>query len=64
MLEKIRQSKILTLLLLTAVVYFFLQYLTPLFSPILVAMAQVKATLSPCSDAISSASFQSAPRSR
>ena len=38
MLEKIRQSKILTLLLLTAVVYFFLQYLTPLFSPILVAM--------------------------
>ena len=38
MLEKIRQSKILTLLLLTAVVYFFLQYLTPLFSPILVAL--------------------------
>ncbi len=38
MLEKIRQSKMLTLLLITAVVYFFLRYLTPLFSPILVAM--------------------------
>lgn len=38
MLEKIKQNKIITLLLITAVVYFFLQYLTPLFSPILVAM--------------------------
>ena len=38
MLEKVKQSKIITLLLITAVVYFFLQYLTPLFSPILVAM--------------------------
>lgn len=38
MLEKIRESKILTLLLIVAVVYFFLQYLTPLFSPILTAM--------------------------
>lgn len=38
MLEKIRQSKMITLLLITAVVYFFLQYLTPLFSPILAAM--------------------------
>lgn len=38
MLEKIRESKIITLLLIIAVVYFFLQYLTPLFSPILVAM--------------------------
>lgn len=38
MLEKVRQNKMLTLLLITAVVYFFLRYLTPLFSPILVAM--------------------------
>ena len=38
MLEKVRESKIITLLLIIAVVYFFLQYLTPLFSPILVAM--------------------------
>lgn len=38
MWEKIRQNKIITLLLIIAVVYFFLQYLTPLFSPILVAM--------------------------
>ena len=38
MLEKLRQSEMLTLLLITAVVYFFLRYLTPLFSPILVAM--------------------------
>lgn len=38
MLEKARENKMLTLLLLVAVVYFFLQYLTPLFSPILVAM--------------------------
>lgn len=38
MWEKIRESKIITLLLIIAVVYFFLQYLTPLFSPILVAM--------------------------
>lgn len=38
MLEKIKQNKIITLLLITAVVYFFLQYLTPLFSPILTAM--------------------------
>lgn len=38
MLEKVRQSKIITLLFITAVVYFFLQYLTPLFSPILTAM--------------------------
>ena len=38
MLEKVRESKIITLLLIVAVVYFFLQYLTPLFSPILVAM--------------------------
>lgn len=38
MLEKINEHKITTLLLIIAVVYFFLQYLTPLFSPILVAM--------------------------
>lgn len=38
MLEKVRENKIITLLLIIAVVYFFLQYLTPLFSPILVAM--------------------------
>lgn len=38
MLEKIRRSKSITLLLTVAVVYFFLQYLTPLFSPILIAM--------------------------
>lgn len=38
MLEKIRRSKSITLLLTVAVVYFFLQYLTPLFSPILTAM--------------------------
>lgn len=38
MLERIRESRIITLLLIVAVVYFFLQYLTPLFSPILVAM--------------------------
>lgn len=38
MLEKIKQSKMLTLLLITAVVYFFLRYLAPLFSPVLVAM--------------------------
>lgn len=38
MWEKIRENKIITLLLVIAVVYFFLQYLTPLFSPILVAM--------------------------
>lgn len=38
MLEKIKRSKTITLLLTVAVVYFFLQYLTPLFSPILSAM--------------------------
>ncbi len=38
MLEKIKEHKIMTLLLIIAVVYFFLQYLTPLFSPILIAM--------------------------
>lgn len=38
MLEKVKQSKMITLLLITAVVYFFLRYLSPLFSPILVAM--------------------------
>ena len=37
-MERIRQNKIITLLLVIAVVYFFLQYLTPLFSPSLVAM--------------------------
>lgn len=38
MLERMKQSKLITLLLTVAVVYFFLQYLTPLFSPILAAM--------------------------
>lgn len=38
MLERIKRSKTITLLLTVAVVYFFLQYLTPLFSPILSAM--------------------------
>lgn len=38
MLERVKQNKLITLLLIVAVVYFFLQYLTPLFSPILVAM--------------------------
>lgn len=38
MLERLRQSKPITLLLTVAIVYFFLQYLTPLFSPILAAM--------------------------
>lgn len=38
MWEKLRENKIITLLLIIAVVYFFLQYLTPLFSPILTAM--------------------------
>lgn len=38
MLEKIWEHKITTLLLIIAVVYFFLQYLTPLLSPILIAM--------------------------
>lgn len=38
MLERVKQNKLITLLLIVAVVYFFLRYLTPLFSPILVAM--------------------------
>lgn len=38
MVEKIKESKIITLLLIIGTVYFFLQYLTPLISPILIAM--------------------------
>lgn len=38
MLEKIKNSKIGVLLLLTGAVYFFLQYLSPLVAPALVAM--------------------------
>ncbi len=38
MVEKIKNSKLLLLLLLTGAVYFFLQYLTPLIAPVLVAM--------------------------
>ncbi len=38
MWERMKHSKLITLLLTVAVVYFFLQYLTPLFSPILAAM--------------------------
>ena len=38
MAEKIKNNKLLVLLLLTGAVYFFLQYITPLTAPILVAM--------------------------
>lgn len=38
MMEKIRSHRIGTLLLITGAVYFFLEYLTPLVAPILVAM--------------------------
>lgn len=38
MMEKILKYKFMTLLAIIGVVYFFLEYLTPLFSPILVAM--------------------------
>lgn len=36
--NKLKESKTLTLLLIIGAVYFFLRYLTPLFSPILLAM--------------------------
>lgn len=36
--EKIRKNKIITLLVIIGVVYFFLEFLTPLVSPILIAM--------------------------
>ncbi len=38
MLEKVKESRILILLLLTAAVYFFLRYITPLVAPVLTAM--------------------------
>lgn len=38
MVEKIRNSKFMILLLLTGAVYFFLQYLVPLLAPVLTAM--------------------------
>jgi len=38
MSEKIKNNKVLILLLLTGAVYFFLQYITPLIAPVLVAM--------------------------
>lgn len=38
MMEKIRNNKIITLLAIIGVVYFFLEYLSPLISPILIAM--------------------------
>ncbi len=38
MTEKVKNSKIIILLLLTGAVYFFLKYLTPLISPVLTAM--------------------------
>lgn len=38
MIEKVKNSKITILLLLTGAVYFFLEYLTPLISPVLTAM--------------------------
>lgn len=38
MVEKIKNSKPLILLLLTGAVYFFLEYITPLIAPVLVAM--------------------------
>ncbi len=38
MVEKIKNSKLLILLLLTGAVYFFLKYITPLLAPVLTAM--------------------------
>lgn len=38
MVEKIKNSKVLILLLLTGAVYFFLKYITPLLAPVLLAM--------------------------
>ena len=38
MMEKVKNSKIGILLLLTGAVYFFLRYLSPLVAPVLVAM--------------------------
>lgn len=38
MAEKIKNNKLLVLLLLTGAVYFFLKYITPLTAPVLVAM--------------------------
>ena len=38
MLEKIKTKKPWILLLLTGAVYFFLEYITPLIAPILIAM--------------------------
>ncbi len=38
MIEKLKENKILILLLLTGAVYFFLKYISPLIAPILIAM--------------------------
>lgn len=38
MIEKIRKNKLITLLVIIGAVYFFLKYLTSVFSPILIAM--------------------------
>ena len=38
MQEKRKNKKIITLLLITGAVYFFLAYLTPLLAPVLLAM--------------------------
>lgn len=38
MLEKLRNNKAVILLLLTGAVYFFLEYITPLVAPVLIAM--------------------------
>lgn len=37
-MEKLKKNKIMVLLLLTGAVYFFLEYITPLVAPILIAM--------------------------
>lgn len=38
MVEKFRENKMITLLIIVGAVYFFLEYLTPLISPVLIAM--------------------------
>lgn len=38
MVEKIKNNKLVVLLLLTGAVYFFLQYVAPLITPVLAAM--------------------------
>ena len=38
MVEKIKENRLATLLLLTGAVYFFLKFITPLTAPVLAAM--------------------------